>query len=344
LAKVAALAHRLKLSKRSRLAHKARLARDAEAAHEAKMAKVAASAHKAKLAKNAQLANKVILAASAPLGPQMILGKDTRFAPKEALAKGPGKTQETSAKNAFTGEAALVQEKPSANEGIGAVGAEYSHPDGLAKDAGPMREGFLAKDTGLTPKLILTEAVGLAAKGILAKDSPSAREGPLVGSAGLAGDEILVQGAGLTEVVKVSIKLGATFEEIIVSVARMGNFPAKKAYLFLEDSQVPLNPKRRLDSKHPRHLVHHVHTQKEIMVMVQFNGRESIKRFSPATTVRKVLAWASHEFKMPDHDGTEVFLTVPGSIVPLPDAVHIGRYVPHDQNKLALNVMTPARV
>jgi hypothetical protein len=124
----------------------------------------------------------------------------------------------------------------------------------------------------------------------------------------------------------------------------MGNFPAKKAYLFLENAATPLNPNDLLDAKHPSHKIHHVHTQKEIAVLVHFNGHDHHMKFSPATTVGKVLTWATTQFKIPEHDGTKVFLSIPGSAKHLQDEAHIGRFVPHDKNRLELNVNAPQAI
>jgi len=178
----------------------------------------------------------------------------------------------------------------------------------------------------------------------LAKRPASAHPLALVKRPRLAPEEILVEGPGLTEVIKVSVIRAAKFEEIIVSVAQMGNFPAKKAYIFLEDGEAPLNPNHLLDAKHPDHKVLHVHTQMEIGVAVTFNGLEHKTNFSPATTVKKVMAWAAVEFGINDQDASTAVLSIRGSSESLEDTAHIGRFVPHDKNKIDLNVLTPRQV
>jgi hypothetical protein len=155
---------------------------------------------------------------------------------------------------------------------------------------------------------------------------------------------ILVEGPGMTEVIEVKVKTGAQLQEIIVAVARIGNFSPDKAHIFLEDEKVPLNPEHTVDAKHPRHKVHHVHTQKEIAVEVFFNSQEHKMHFSPATTIKKVMAWAAHEFKISEQDATEVYLAIHGSSAPLSGTAHLGRFVPHDKHKLELDVITPAKV
>jgi hypothetical protein len=254
--------------------------------------------------------------------------------------------------------AAAAKHAASAKKGLLAKAAGLRHQRLMAKRA-QAHQAVLAEHEEATHQLNLfkkSEAAATAASvvpekhaelihpGVSEKASALGNKTILPTDAVMGHDEILVQGAGLNEVVKVSIKRGATFQEIIVSVARMGNFPAAKAHLFLEDEEVPLNPSHRVDAKHPIHRIHHVHTQKEIGVAVHFHGQEHQTNFSPATTVRKVLAWAAHEFKIPDQDGKEVFLSMPDSTEPLQDTAHIGRFVPHDQNKLVLNVMNPTRV
>jgi hypothetical protein len=145
---------------------------------------------------------------------------------------------------------------------------------------------------------------------------------------------ILVEGAGLKEVVEVSVKSGAQLQEIIVAVAQIGNFAPEKAHLFLEDEAIPLNPEHHLDAKRPHpKKVYHVHTQKEIEVKVFFNGQEHKRHFSPATTVKKVKAWATEE----------VHLSLHGTSEPLSETAHIGRFVAHDKNKIELDVNIPKK-
>jgi hypothetical protein len=144
---------------------------------------------------------------------------------------------------------------------------------------------------------------------------------------------ILVEGAGLKEVVEVSVKSGAQYQEIIVAVAQLGKFSPEKAHIFSENEATPLNPEHHLAAKHPRHQILHVHPQKEIEVKVSFNGQEHKMHFSPATTVNKVLAWATHE----------IYMSIHGDSDPLSGTAHIGRFVAHDKHKLELDVITPAK-
>jgi hypothetical protein len=117
-------------------------------------------------------------------------------------------------------------------------------------------------------------------------------------------------------------------------VAQAGNFSPENANLFVGDTAVPLNPKHHLDAKHPVHQIHHVHPQKEIEVKVFFNGQEHKMHFSPATTVNKVLAWATHE----------VYMSLHGTTESLGGTAHIGRFVAHDKHTLEMDVITPAKV
>ncbi len=316
LAKIARLRHRRLLAKRRR-AYQALLAERAKA-HQAVLAKHARSARRLKLAKEAEMA---ALAAAA---------KHAASMKKGLLAKAAGLRHQR-----------LLVKRAQAHQAVLAEHEEATHQLNLSKDAeGAAPAASVAPVASAVPE----KHAELIHPGTSAKGSMLGNKSILPTDSGMGHDEILVQGAGLNEVVKVSIKRGATFQEIIVSVARIGNFPAAKAHLFLEDAETPLNPSHRVDAKHPIHKIHHVHTQKEIGVEVHFNGLEHQTNFSPATTVRKVLAWAAHEFKIPDQDGREVFLSMPDSSEPLQDTAHIGRFVPHDQNKLVLNVMNPTRV
>jgi hypothetical protein len=160
----------------------------------------------------------------------------------------------------------------------------------------------------------------------------------------LAKDEILVEGAGMTQVVPVAVKPNAPLQEVISSVARIGNFPPQDAFIFLENESKPLNPNLPLDENHPRHRIHHVHTQKEIAVTVFFNGKEHPMHFSPATTVKKVTAWADYQCEIFDQDAAETYLAIHGYSAPLPSGAHIGRFVMHDKKNLELDLLTFTKV
>jgi len=162
--------------------------------------------------------------------------------------------------------------------------------------------------------------------------------------AALPNDEILVQGPGMAELVKVPVKRGSPFHEIIASVASLGHFPAKKSFIFLEDEAVPLNPNHLLEAKNPLHKIYHVHPQKEIGVKAFFNGQEHQMHFSPATSIKKITAWASYQCELSNQNTSDVYLAIRGYSAPLIDTAHLGRYVEHDKNKLELDVMTLPRV
>lgn len=331
LAKVAELAQK---AKRARAAYKARRAR---AAHEAERAQLAREgervrlAHQALLAKRSRLAHKLILAKRARLAHRGILAKDAGSAPQVILSKAAGVPP------GDFDEARAEWTTPR----IPAKGPRPAHPRILAKRTGSAPRGILTKVAGAQPGMIPAKAAEPPFKGILAKGNGSDPKKALEKRAGLAEEEILVEGPGLAEVIKVSITRAARFEEIIVSVARMGNFPAKKAYIFLENEAVPLDPNHLLDVKHPRHKILHVHTQREIGVAVYFNGLEHKANFSPATTVQRVLDWAITEFKISGQDLAGAHLALQGSSESLQDTAHIGRFVPHDKNKIELDVITP---
>src|SRR5665213_587896 len=304
LAKHARLTHRLNLAKAAEAAAQALSPRHARWTRQAALAKHARSAHRLKLAKEAELAAQAAAAKQVALAKKGILAKATRLRHQRLLAK-----------------------KALAHQAVLAEHDELTHQMNLFKDAEAATPAVTAASTA---PAVPEKHAELLSPGTSSKASVLGNKTLLPTDAGMGHDEILVQGAGLNEVVKVSIRRGATFKEIIVSVARMGNFPAANAHLFLEDEETPLNPNHRVNAKHPLHKIHHVHTQKEIGVEVHFHGQEHQTNFSPATTVRKVLAWAAHEFKIPDQDGKEVFLSMPDSSQPLADGAHIGRFVPHD--------------
>jgi hypothetical protein len=179
---------------------------------------------------------------------------------------------------------------------------------------------------------------------IFRKNLALAPETALAKNPELAENEIWVEGAGMTEAVKISVKPDAPLKEVIGSVARIGKFPPQNAFIFLENESKPLNQNLPLDATPPRHMVHHVHTQMEIAVTAFFNGLEHKMHFSPATTIKKVAAWASYQYGIFDHDATEVYLAIHGYSAPLTGAAHIGRFVEHDKNYLELDVLTFTKV
>src|SRR5665213_3609252 len=338
LAKHARSAHRLKLAKEAELAAQAAAAKQVALAKKGILAKIERLRHRRLLAKRRR-AYQALLAERAKEH-RAALAKHARSARRLKLAKeAEAAAQETAAKHAASAKKGnlakatelrhqrLLAKKALAHQAVLAEHDELTHQMNLFKDAEAATPAVTAASTA---PAVPEKHAELLSPGTSSKASVLGNKTLLPTDAGMGHDEILVQGAGLNEVVKVSIRRGATFKEIIVSVARMGNFPAANAHLFLEDEETPLNPNHRVNAKHPLHKIHHVHTQKEIGVEVHFHGQEHQTNFSPATTVRKVLAWAAHEFKIPDQDGKEVFLSMPDSSQPLADGAHIGRFVPHD--------------
>ncbi|HXL73372.1 MAG TPA: hypothetical protein VN963_07080 [bacterium] len=184
----------------------------------------------------------------------------------------------------------------------------------------------------------------LADEVILSKDTRPAPEVVAIKSSELADDEVLVHGAGMADPVKVSVKPNAPFQEVITSTARIGKFPEKNAFIFSENETTPLDASLPLDAKHPRHKILHVHPQKEIIVTAFFHGKEHKMRFSPATTIKKVTAWAAYQSEIFDRDTTEVFVAIHGYSAPLTGTAHIGRFVTHDQDHLELDVITFEKV
>lgn len=142
---------------------------------------------------------------------------------------------------------------------------------------------------------------------------------------------VLVDGPGMKELIEVKVKSGAQFQEIIVAVAQIGKFSPENANIFVENESVPLDPAQKLNPKRPLHQIHHVHPQKDIHVKVHFNGQEHQMHFSPAATVNKVLAWATHE----------IYMSLHGTTDSLSGTAHIGRFVPHDKHSLELDVIMP---
>lgn len=152
---------------------------------------------------------------------------------------------------------------------------------------------------------------------------------------------IIVEGEGLAEVETVAIPQGSTARDIVVAVAAKAGFPAEQGFLFLEDSDEPVDLALLIVEENVRGRVHHVHRARQIEVTVFYKEHHKAKRFPPSARVQRVLDWAvgPDGFKIDPAIAPEMELALHEQTTALPKNAHIGRYVHHPHHVLALDLI-----
>jgi hypothetical protein len=152
--------------------------------------------------------------------------------------------------------------------------------------------------------------------------------------------EIIVEGEGLAEVEIIRIEEGSAGREIVAAVAVRGGFPAEEGFLFLEDSEEPLDVEVIVGEENTGR-VHHVHRVRHIEVSVFYQDRRIEKRFSPATRVQRVLDWAvgPRGFNIDKAIAPEMELALHGSNITVPKDAHIGRFLRHPEHCLSFDLI-----
>jgi hypothetical protein len=132
----------------------------------------------------------------------------------------------------------------------------------------------------------------------------------------------------------------ASPETEFAPIGLLENEPSPAAGL-TKDAPAPSSPYLLLATNHPRP---NLNPQKEIIVTAFFNGQERQMHFSPATTIKKVAAWAVYQFEIPEEKQKDAYLAIHGYSVPLIDTAHLGRFVMRNKTNLELDVKTITRV
>lgn len=131
---------------------------------------------------------------------------------------------------------------------------------------------------------------------------------------------------------KPQVQTGLEGETLKDALARMDALPREGEVVFVgetddavhnpeadneEDAQIPAYLSATLGALRVREL-RHVHTRvvRRIEVGVHFNGKERERKFSPATTVATVLAWAKKRFGIDPNAGADYVLAL------RPDGTH----------------------
>jgi hypothetical protein len=155
--------------------------------------------------------------------------------------------------------------------------------------------------------------------------------------------EIFVHGQGR----KASVVAASSDETLRAVLVRAGMIPAGEAGEVLvfvgecdealreaddvedgADQHAPVDANQTLDGLGVRahHHVHH-HRCRHVAVDVNFGGQTKHRRFSPATTIAVVAAWARKKFKLDPVSASEFRLQICGTTDKPRDDVHLGELI-----------------
>lgn len=89
------------------------------------------------------------------------------------------------------------------------------------------------------------------------------------------------------------------------------------------------------------HRHHHVHCHpcRHVAVEVNFGGASKRHRFSPATTIATVTAWARRKFKLDDAAAAEFVLEICGTTTQPRSDEHLGEVVPDETCSVCFNLV-----
>jgi hypothetical protein len=124
------------------------------------------------------------------------------------------------------------------------------------------------------------------------------------------------------------------FHKVIRSASRIRHFSPKNALLFL---------KTKKNSLVENHFINPSLAQKEVRVTAFYNDQIHKMHFSRGTTIKKVTGWAAYQFEIAQEDVPEMYLTIHGYFSPLDINAHLGRFIPHHENNLELDVRILAK-
>jgi hypothetical protein len=152
--------------------------------------------------------------------------------------------------------------------------------------------------------------------------------------------EILVEGEGLTDIEIIRLPRGSAARAILAAIAVKSGFPADLGFLFVENSEDPVEMTVLVENM-AKDRIHHVHRARKIEVRVFYQGRRLDNRFSPSTHIQWVLDWAvgPEGFKIDPTIAPEMELSLLDQKTALPKNAHIGRYVRHPHCELDLDLI-----
>ena len=144
--------------------------------------------------------------------------------------------------------------------------------------------------------------------------------------------ELYLHGAGHPQVI--SARLNETLREVL---ERLNALPEEGQFVFIGESDEAIhNPEAESDLHEPinieltleqlelhKHMHVHTHAIHRVEVEVYYNGHKK-RRFSPATTIETVTAWAKKKFNIDPSAGADLVLSLrPNNTQPRQDE-HLG--------------------
>lgn len=133
----------------------------------------------------------------------------------------------------------------------------------------------------------------------------------------------------------IAANAGETLKEVLT---RLDALPGEGQFVFVGEAEDAVhNPDAEADGHEPANIdlsleqlelrkLKHVHTRAvhRVQVTVHFNGAHHKRRFSPATTIATVTAWAKNRFHVDPSGGADLVLALlPSKEIPRAD-VHLG--------------------
>lgn len=153
--------------------------------------------------------------------------------------------------------------------------------------------------------------------------------------------EVLTEGEGLADVESVALPAGALAGKLIEAVAAKAGYPATEALLFAEDEAEPVATETPMTTELVSGRVYHVHRARKVDVSVSYKADSKNKGFPPSSRFQTILDWVTGPdgFAIDPAIAPEMELAIHGETTPLPKSAHIGRYVNHPENTLALDLI-----
>jgi hypothetical protein len=160
--------------------------------------------------------------------------------------------------------------------------------------------------------------------------------------------EIFVHASGRPQVIAAC--LTETLKEVLL---RIDALPSADQFVFIGECVEAISRPEAEEDMHETAIIEltleqleldkhkHVHTRAihRVEVTVHFNGEHKKRRFSPATTIATVTAWAKERFKIDPSAGADLVLALkPDETQPRPD-VHLGELLKPGMHSLEFDLV-----
>ena len=159
--------------------------------------------------------------------------------------------------------------------------------------------------------------------------------------------ELFLQGEGIREVTLIRVPRAGTVRDILAAAAAAGLTTTEDVAVSLEDADEPLELDASLVTVAVRHRCRvHAHRCRKVLVTVAFNGVDKQHAFPPATTIKRLKAWAVGKkgFDLSEVDATEHVLQLSGTADRPDEDVHIGALASRPQCSVSFDLVPKVRV